>query len=186
MPDNPREAVVQRLCSPPISAVVQHVSKDGVVKGWARDGMPQPADPKTIVFRKERAGTTRRIFAVSYSDSAFGHPHFDIVGVNQQEDGSWSAGGGAGGSGGGPVRDKPWVNFAGWWGVDLFCAGGQVIGTGADQAQRVELSFVDGTTVGDSVDDGVVLFLIEHSVELPATAITLDVNGVQLSTQEFP
>lgn len=185
MLDDPREAVLQRLCAPPTPAVRQGRPQNGMAGAWVRGGMPQPADPQTIVFRKERAGATRRIYAVSYSDNA-GHLHFDIVGVNQHADGSWSAGGGAGGSGNGPVRNRPWINFGGWWGVDLFCAGGQITGAGADQAGRVELSFADMTTVEDTVDDAVVLFLIEQGVELPATARIFDLDGVLLATQEFP
>ena len=185
MSDDPREAVLQRLCAPPRSAVRQGKPKNGVARAMVIGGMLQPADPQTVVFRKERAGVTQRIYAVSYSDTV-GHPHFNIVGVNQQPDGSWSAGGGAGGSGSGPVRDKPWVNFGGWWGPDLFCAGGQIIGAGADQAQCVELSFADEITVEDTVDDGVVLFLIEHGVELPATANIFNADRTLLATQQFP
>ena len=185
MPDDPREAVLQRLCAPPSSAVGQGKPKNGVAKGWVRGGLPQPADPKTVTFRKERAGVKQRIYAVSYSDT-IGQVHFDVVGADQQPDGSWSAGGGAGGSGNGPVRDKPWVNFGSWWGADLFCAGGLVIGAGADQAQFVELSFADQTTVEDTVDDGVVLFLIEHGVELPATANIFNADRTLLATQRFP
>ena len=80
----------------------------------------------------------------------------------------------------------PRVNFGGWWGADGFCAGGDVIGTGSDQARHVRLSFVDGTTVEDSVDDGVVLFLVEHGVRLPATASILDANGTVIATQGWP
>ena len=43
-------------------------------------------------------------------------------------DGTWELNGSAGGSGPQPARDRPWVNLGGWWGVDLFCAGGDVKG----------------------------------------------------------
>jgi len=184
MPDDPREAVLERLCAPPGTATRQSTATSGVATAVV-GGMPPSADRSTIVFRKERSCTQKRVYAVSYDDTE-GQRHFDIVGVDQQPDGSWSAGGGAGGSGKGPIRDRPWVNFGGWWGVDLFCAGGEVIGTGADQARRVRLSFADGTTVEDTVDDGVVLFLVEHGVQFPATASILDASGTVLATHESP
>ena len=109
MPDDPREAVLERLCAPPGTATRQSTATSGVATAVV-GGMPPSADRSTIVFRKERSCTQKRVYAVSYDDTE-GQRHFDIVGVDQQPDGSWSAGGGAGGSGKGPIRDRPWVKF---------------------------------------------------------------------------
>jgi hypothetical protein len=185
MTDDPREAVLESLCAPPKAAVRQGTPKGRVGKGWVVGGIRPSADRQTVVFKKERAGVTTRIYAVSYSDTA-GRQHFDVVGAAQGADGSWTAGGSAGGSGNGPVRDRPWVNFGGWWGNDLFCAGGTVMGTGSEQAKRVRLSFADEAAIEDTVDDGVVLFLIERGVQLPATAEIFDANSTLLSSHEFP
>lgn len=186
MSDDPREAVIAWLSPPPSPTGTQGGQNNAVAEaGWVRGAVPEPADTQTIVFHKECAGVTQRIYAVSYFDTG-GRPHFDVVGVSQQADGSWSGGGLAGGSGNGPVRDKPWVNLGGWWGADLFCAGGRVIGAGAEQARRVQLRFADETTVEDTVDDGVVLYLVEHGVELPAEADIFSADGTLIATQRFP
>jgi hypothetical protein len=63
-----------------------------------------------------------------------------------------------GGGGGQPYRSRPWVNFAAGWNAHLFAAGGHVTGQGAEAACLVRLTFADGTTIEDTVDNGVVLF----------------------------
>ena len=67
----------------------------------------------------------------------------------------------AGGAGAPPHRDKPWVNLAGWWGADRFCAGGQVLGT--NDAHSVRLTSRDGTSLEDDTKAGIVLFIADQS-----------------------
>jgi hypothetical protein len=186
MAHDPREAVIQQLCAPPAIPTSERTSEGGITLTTFAPGVPWSADPNTVVFRKERDGTRTRLFNVSYSDTS-GQAHVDIVGVTRQPDGSWLATGSAGGSGYKPARDKPWVNFGGWWGPDVFCAGGDLVGSGAELARHVQLVFGDGTVIEDTVDDGLVLFLIERGVQPPATARILGANGDLLATHPaFP
>lgn len=66
------------------------------------------------------------------------------------------------GEGDGPPRDRPWVNFTTAWDARHFAGGG------ATQARRVRVTFADGTTLADTVDNGVVLFWTSPGVTFPA------------------
>jgi hypothetical protein len=59
-----------------------------------------------------------------------------------------------------------------------------VIGAESERAALARLRFADGTTLEDSVDSGVVLFMTEASVRLPATVEILDGTGSVLTTYE--
>ena len=59
MPDDPREAVLERLCAPPGTATRQSTPKNGVATAVVVGGTPWSADRSTIVFRKERSGTQK-------------------------------------------------------------------------------------------------------------------------------
>jgi hypothetical protein len=133
---------------------------------------PAAVDAGSLAFVKERRTDRRALFAVTYKD-ADGLRHFDVIGAVRNDDGSWGQAGAAGGVGE-PQRQHPWANLGGWWSNELFCAGGRVIGDGAEQAARVRLTFSDGTTLDDEVEAHVVLFLVEHGVEQPARA---DIHG---------
>jgi hypothetical protein len=59
-----------------------------------------------------------------------------------------------------------------------------VIGTNSERAARARLLFADGTTLEDAVDAGIVLFMTEAPVRLPATVEILDGTGSVLTTYE--
>ena len=72
------------------------------------------------------------------------------------------------GEGDGPPRDRPWVNFTTAWDARHFAGDGDVAGGGATQARRVRVTFADGTTLADTMDNGVVLFWTSPGVTFPA------------------
>jgi hypothetical protein len=188
--DEARQAIIDKLTQPAGRRTVTGTSPGGWQSVIVSGGPYASARPETIAFLKERRANRHRLYAVSYTDET-GETHLDILGVAQQPDGSWSQRGGAGGSGDGPSRDQPWANLASWWGHEegrpIFCAGGQVIGTGANLAAQMQLLFSDGATLADTVDDGLVLFVSESGMRPPATARILASNGtVIVEYQAFP
>ena len=177
---DPRQAVLDRLCEVPGIFASPEEPRPGSQFGVAAPVSSAQRD--SVRFRKERQAEALRLYAVSFVD-LLGQPWQCLVGVTRQDNGSWKVGGAAGGSGDGDLApERPWVNFAGWWGAGLFCAGGEVIGVGAKDASHVCLVFADGSTLTDDVEHGVVLFVAEHDVVLPATARVLDNVGVVLAT----
>lgn len=181
MSTDPRQAIIEALTRPAGRRQITGHSPSGWRSVKTTDGPFASADPASIQFLKERASGSHRIYAVTYTDDR-GVDHLELVGAVQAADGHWTRSGGAGGSGKGPPRDRPWLNFAGWRGPDIFAGGGQVIGTGAERAKRVELAFDNGTNLGDSVDEGLVLFIKEQTLEIPVTAHILDDQNKILAT----
>jgi hypothetical protein len=57
-----------------------------------------------------------------------------------------------------------------------------VTGTDSERAARARLRFSNGTTLEDTVDADVVLFMAEAPVRLPATVEILDGTGSVLTT----
>lgn len=183
---DPREAVVQSLCSTEGRRVLRHEA--GV--GWQPAGKAErPIDPvvtESIVFRKERRAGRRRAYVISYR-TAGGDDRIEIRGVAARPDGTWLPIGSAGGGGRSPNRDLPWVNFAGWWGPEDFCAGGELVGAGAQAAVRVDLLFGQVPMFSDTVDDGVVLFAATGTLQGLVTARILGAVDELLATQSvFP
>jgi len=75
------------------------------------------------------------------------------------------------------VRNRPWVNLTAQWSESCFRAGVRVIGPDADRACFVRLSFVDGMTLADTVDNGTVLFETDQSAAFPAEVQLIDGSG---------
>ncbi len=76
-----------------------------------------------------------------------GEQRRSVIGVVRQPDGQWGVRGCAGGGGGDPVRDHPWINFGAWGWTSFFCGGGRVIGVDSERAARARLRFADGMTL---------------------------------------
>jgi hypothetical protein len=132
------------------------------------DHLAAEPGPATVRFRKSRAFPGCQLHQAEFATRG-GQPQHILVRTWQEPDGSWVADPIGGGAGAGPHRTRPWVNFAAGWNTDLFAAGGQVIGDGAQAARLVRLTFADGTALADTVDNGVVLFCASPGVALPAT-----------------
>jgi hypothetical protein len=180
VPEDPRQTIIDAITGPAGQRSITGQSAGGVQSVLVRGGPLVPARAETIRFLKERRRGHHRLYAVSYTDQE-GRLHLGYHAIAQAPDGSWRSSGGAGGSGNGPPRDRPWVNFAGWWGPQLFCAGGKVIGTDAELARRVDLVFSDETALEDTVEEGLVLFLEERSLAPPATARIFDERGALIA-----
>ena len=84
--------------------------------------------------------------------------------------------------GGDPPREYPWINFGAWGWPRFLYGGGRVVGANSERATQARLRFADGTTLADSVGTGVVLFMTDDPVTLPASVEILDGAGTVLST----
>jgi hypothetical protein len=161
------QAVVDHLAAEPGPVTWVSPPSPG---GWVaqeRSGGGEGADPATVRFRKSRAFPGCQLHQAEFVTRG-GQPQHMLVRTWQEPDGSWVADPIGGGGGAGPHRTRPWVNFAAGWNTDLFAAGGQVIGDGAEAAHLVRLTFADGTTLADLVNNGVVLFFASPGVAFPA------------------
>jgi hypothetical protein len=141
------------------------------------------ADLATIQFRKSRTFPDCQLHWVTFSSQA-GRPTHAFFRAWPEPDGSWLVNHIGGGSGGGPYRNRPWVNFTAQWNDGLFAAGGEVTGDGAQQAHLVRLRFADGTSIEDRVENGVVLFFVSPGVAFPARVDILDNAAVSLASYD--
>ena len=174
-----KQAVVAGLVQPRGKARWQRDPSPGGWRASVSTGGGQYADPSTIRFVKQRGIQSHEIHAVSFADQG-GKRYRFLVGVLQGDDG-WEVSGLAGGGEGDPPRDQPWVNFCGWGWPRSFHGGGWLTGRGSEAAARVLLRFRTATTLEDSVDDRVVLFITNARVDMPAAAEILDVSGARLA-----
>jgi len=180
---DPKKAIIDRLAAPPGHLISQSPPSPGGLQSSIRGPGGEDADPDTMQFVKERGGPGRQLHYVRFSTRAGDRRRF-VVGVVQQQNGQWEVRGCAGGGDGDPPRDQPWINFGAWGWPRFFCGGGTVIGTNSERAARARLLFANGTTLEDAVDAGIVLFMTEAPVRLPATVEILDGSGSVLTTYE--
>ena len=82
------------------------------------------------------------------------------------------------------MRRHPWISFGAWGWPRFFCGGGKVIGADSERATHARLRFADGTTLEDSIDEGVALFMTDGPVKMPVTVEILDRTGAMLTTYE--
>jgi hypothetical protein len=147
-----------------------------------RDGGPG-ADPATIEFLRSRTFPTGQMHAVTYATTA-GRQIDAVIRTWQNEDASWVVAPVGGGSGRDPQRSSPWVNFTAGWSARSFFAGGHVIGTGAEPARTVRLTFACGTVIDDVIGHGMVLFWCAPGVELPARVEILDATDRMIASYD--
>lgn len=141
------------------------------------------ADPATIRFRKSRSFADCQLHAVAFTTRS-GHREEWLIRTWKAPDGSRVAAPIGGGSGPGPQRSRPRLNLAAQWNADWFAAGGHVIGKDTEAAHLVRLSFADGTTVGDVVEDGILLLHAAPGVAFPARVEILSASGGVLAEYE--
>jgi hypothetical protein len=79
---------------------------------------------------------------------------------------------------GSPHRGHAWVNLGGGWGP--FYAGGAVLENGGEVV-RVRLRAADGTTLEDTVESGLVLFITDDEMRRPILAELIDRSGQIMS-----
>ena len=176
------QAIVDYLAAEPGPARQAGPLSPGGWAGFTPSGSAG-ADPATVQFRKSRTFPACQLHSVTFSTQA-GGPTRALFRTWREPDGSWLVVLIGGGSGGGPCRSRPWVNFTAQWNDGLFAAGGEVIGHGAQQAHLVRLRFADGTSIEDRVENGVVLFFVSPGVAFPARVDILDNAGESLASYD--
>ncbi len=183
---DPKQAIVAKIAQLTGTPVGKSPPSAGGWRSAILAGGGWDADPATVCFVKGRGIRGHQVHFVTFKTRA-GDERTLVIGVVQDSDGNWDCFGGAGGSGRHPHRERPWVNLGGWGWPRFLCAGGAVVGKGSEAAARVRLRLADGTVLEDSVDHGVVLFISEAPIQLPATGEILDAAGLLLASQEvFP
>lgn len=180
---DPRQAIVERLSEPRGQLISQSARSPGGWQSSIREAGGEDADPRSIRFLKERAVPGHQLYYVVFNTRAGEQRQF-VVGVMQQADGNWDVRGSAGGGGGDPVREHPWINFGAWGWPRFFSGGGKVIGAGSERATHARLRFADGTTLEDVIDAGIVLFMSDGPVRMPVTVEILDQTGAMLTTYQ--
>jgi hypothetical protein len=136
------------------------------------------AQPRSVRVLKQRDLPGRQLCAVAFTTEE-GREVFCACELRQQDDGSWSVHGSAGGGLGGPPGTTPWANLGGSPGGHASGCyfGGLVQGDPTGEVTRVRLVSADGATLDDTVEEGVVLFLGEGPVGLPLSAELYDQAG---------
>lgn len=176
------EAVMRSYLATPSMVLSDRASDVG--SGWRSRTSTGGLDarPETIHVLKVRSLPSRRLYAVTYVDTA-GRSALFFCHLRQDDSDVWRFEGGAGGgtSDGGPLRGFPWINLgAGGWPV-RFYAGGTVSEDGALAVARVRLIAANGVALEDTVEDEIALFLTDEPVTLPVTAELLDASGAVMS-----
>jgi hypothetical protein len=170
-----QQAVVDYLAAPSEPTAFARAAPRGPV---ARKSRPV-AESGSVRIAKSRAFKGSELHAVLFvADS---HLWRMVIGTVPDETGGWKVHPVGGGSGGSPRRERPWVNLTAQFGP-CFRGGGEVIGQDADRARLVRMRFANGTTLEDSVEDGVVLFEADHAVSFPAEVQVLDATGELLAS----
>ena len=166
---DPKQEIVNRLTR----LLVSNISK--VPAGTPHDGN-QGSKYKTLRFLKERAIEGRQVHSVVFENEQGDEMHFTCY-IEQNAQGNWQFRGAAGdgivGHNPGPVVERAWANLNGGGMPNHFYAGGFV----ADHGQgvtKVRLIAKCGTTIEDTVEDGMVLFLTDQPVDLPIEAELYD------------
>lgn len=189
---DPRQAILDQLARPAgrwetTGPRTLGVPQAGVVHG----GNPFAADLSTVRFVKHRQSKRRHVYFVTFQATipdlgTEAHAHDYVYPVERAPGGGWQVIGGAGGAGESPRRSSPWVNLGGGELAGGFYAGGEIDNAGADVA-RVQLRFADGLTLEDDSEQGVALFICDHTARTPATAVLYDPAGNELAAHPaFP
>lgn len=168
------EAIVATLVREPGVPITSKTGGGGWTASVGGRGGPG-ADSATIEFQKTRILPTCQMHSVAFTNNR-GIPVEWVIRTWRKSDRSWVVAP-VGGGGHAPLRTKPWVNLAAQWGPEHFAAGGHVEGSGSEQAVNVRLIFMDGFTLEDSVDAGIVLFFEPRSLVFPADVEILDQHG---------
>jgi hypothetical protein len=147
-------------------------------------GQPFAAKLATVQFHKQRAISGRQVHALTFEDHDGRSWHW-IDQVIQNEAGSWWIMGGSGWSGAPTVRPRPWANLAGGGWPHRFFAGGSVLDADAGVV-RVRLQSAGGLVLEDTVDDGLVLFITDQALHVPATVELYDRAGALVGRHRWP
>jgi hypothetical protein len=169
---DPKQEIVNRLTR----LLVSNMSK--VATGTSSTSN-QGATYKTLRFLKERSIPGRQVHIVVFENGQGNEMHFTCY-VEQNAQGNWQFRGAAGdgimGSSPGPVVERAWANLNGGGMPNHFYAGGFVADHG-EGVTMVRLIAKSGTTVEDTVEEGMVLFLTDQAIDLPIEAELYNQEG---------
>ena len=172
----PVEAVIAEITRPAVAGVPQ--PGGGVLY---RGGLGHQAARETIRVIRSVERPPRAIVALEYDD-VNGQHWLHFFGA-EEAGGEWRLRGGGGGSGRGPQRSEPWVNFASWGWPRFLALGGRVQGAGV---HLVRCTDAHGRVTEDLVEEDVSLLLNNDPVEMPCRIELLDMEGASLGLQEWP
>ncbi len=153
-------------------------------RATTRSGGGLGARASTVQFLQQRSLPDRQLHLVAFENEA-GQRDQWLCCVLQDRPGHWRFAGGAniGSAKSMPVRSHPWANLAGGWKGDLLWAGGRVLDNGLDVV-RVRLISENGVTLEDTVEDGLVLFVIDQWVQRPLQVELYDRAGNLVGTHQ--
>lgn len=179
----PEAAIVAHLVRAPAVTSTSQPSPGGWTSSTGGSG--PGADPATIVFQRTRMLPSCQMRQVGFFNHR-GIPEEWVIRTWQEPDGTWVVAPCGGGSPGPSRRAKPWINFTAGFGAHGFSAGGNIEGTGSEHAHSVRLTFADGNTIDDTVENRIVLFFEPIQVAFPADVEILDESGRRLANyKEF-
>jgi hypothetical protein len=174
------ETILARLARPAGRWEPVGPASGGVQAGTVIGGNSFDADLPIARVLKSRQVDHRSVHFVTFQGTL---PHlgdttvrFGYIYVIEHTDDGCRIIGEAGGGGSPPTRSRPWVNLAGGHANDHFWAGGEIERAGADIA-RVQLRFADGHVVEDDPTSDIALFIVNGTVQMPATVVLLDRAG---------
>jgi hypothetical protein len=183
---SPEQVIRDFLAAP---HVVTSSRADPPGSGWRAETATgsMDAQPDSLAFVKMRALGSRRLYAVTFTDTTGRRVFFICHLVLNERDGAWRFEGGAGGGSedGNPRRGFPWVNLGGGGWPSRFYAGGRVVEDDAATVTRVRLRAANGVTLEDTVDNGIALFLTDDTVSPPVRAELLDSAGALVSQHDW-
>ena len=159
----------------PMQVIIEYLSHDE----WTN------AKATTIRFLQQRSLPHRQIHAVTF-DNKKGQQHWLCV-VTQDEQGHWSlqSAGPLGEAMNSLTQNSPWVNLAAGNGENTSWAGGSVITHGFD-IKRVRLISMDGNTIEDTVQDGLVMFLASQPFQWSLQVELYDAKEAIVGSHTFP
>jgi hypothetical protein len=157
----------------PHTALLEHVADLGFYR----------AQPPSVRVLKRRDLPGRQLYAIAFTTQE-GHDAFCACELRQQEDGTWTVHGSAGGGLGVPRRETPWANLGGSPGNQASGCyfGGRIEGDPTGEIVRVRLVCANDLTLEDTVEEGIVLFLGERAVDLPLFAELYDRAGQMVAS----
>jgi len=178
---DPEQAILDQFAGPAGEWEPGATSSGGIQSGIVHGGNPFQADLYTVRFVKQRHSEHRQVYFVTFDGSipqlgAETHTFGYVYPLEREPAGGWRVIGGSGGGGETPARSSPWVNLGGGELAHGFYAGGRIDSAGVDVA-RVQLRFADGLTLEDDTEESVALFITDHAVRTPATAVLYDRAG---------
>jgi hypothetical protein len=169
--NDPKQAIIEHLSeplgqiepNPPPPPGIQLQGKPGI----SRKGEGLGAKKSTVKFLQERSLSDRQLHLVAFENET-GQQQQWLLCVKSLTPDSWITAGGAsiGGVETMPKNSNPWVNLAAGWQQDLFWAGGRVLDNGLDVV-RVRLISENGIVLEDTVQDGLVMFVMNRWVQRP-------------------